>query len=360
MPVSPQGTPLPAEQSAPVKARPRVVIIGSGFGRCSRRRRCDVRRSTSRSSPRLITTCSSRCSTKWQPASCPKARSPQHKGCPQTSPQHRGGARRSHRHRCRRRTVTSVVGELEVRTRYDSLIVAAGAGQSYFGHPEFEEGAGLKSIDDALELRGRIFGSFEVAELLPRPGPGTLADLRGRRCRCHGCGTGRPDPRTVEACLEEQLSPNRPCCGQGDPARRWRRRTLSAFGDKQSTHARSTLERMGIEVRLGALVTDVDETGVRLKFADGREERIEARCKIWAAGVTASPLAAQLAERTGAETDRSGRVKCLPDLTLPGHPEISVVGDMVALNDYPGSRRWRCRGVSMRRDASNTNSRARK
>ena len=235
------------------------------------------------------------------------------------------------------RVVTSVVGELSVRTSYDSLIVAAGAGQSYFGHPEFEEFApGLKSIDDALELRGRIFGAFEVAELLPEPaerapwqtfvviGAGaTGVELAGqirelsRRALKHNYR--RIDPATAKVILLDG----------GDAV-------LSAFGPKQSAYAKSTLGDMGIEVRLGGFVTDVDEDGVAVKYSDGRVERIEAKCKVWAAGVAASPLAAQLADRTGAEVDRSGRVKCLPDLTLPGHPEISVVGDMVALNEYPG------------------------
>ncbi len=338
MPVSPQGTPLPAEQSASVNARPRVVIIGSGFGALFAAKAL-------RRAPVDVTIIAKTDHHLFQPLLYQVATGILSQG--EIAPSTRDVLKR-HRNTevvlgevtdidVDARTVTSVVGELEVRTRYDSLIVAAGAGQSYFGHPEFEEWApGLKSIDDALELRGRIFGSFEVAELLPEArdrapwqtfvvvgagatGVELAGQIRELSRRALKNNYRRIDPAAAKVILLDG----------GDAV-------LSAFGDKQSTYARSTLERMGIEVRLGALVTDVDETGVRLKFADGREERIEARCKIWAAGVTASPLAAQLAERTGAETDRSGRVKCLPDLTLPGHPEISVVGDMVALNDYPG------------------------
>ena len=93
---------------------------------------------------------------------------------------------------------------------------------------------------------------------------------------------------------------------------------------------------MGVEVHLGTVVTDVDATGVELRHADGSTERVESLTKVWAAGVQASPLAEQLAEQSGAETDRAGRVHVRPDLTLPGHPEVFVVGDMIALDNLPG------------------------
>ena len=93
---------------------------------------------------------------------------------------------------------------------------------------------------------------------------------------------------------------------------------------------------MGVDVRLGWMVTDVDPTGITVREHDGSSVRIEALTKVWAAGVQASPLGAQLAEQSGAEVDRAGRVKVLPDLTLPGHPEVFVVGDMIALDDLPG------------------------
>jgi NADH dehydrogenase len=93
---------------------------------------------------------------------------------------------------------------------------------------------------------------------------------------------------------------------------------------------------LGVEVRLDAFVDDVDATGITIKEKDGHHERIEAQTKIWAAGVAASPLGAQLAGKVGAEVDRAGRVKVLPDCTLPGHPEIFVVGDLMALDNMPG------------------------
>jgi NADH dehydrogenase len=93
---------------------------------------------------------------------------------------------------------------------------------------------------------------------------------------------------------------------------------------------------MGVDVELNAKVVGVDNTGVDIVDADGNERRIRCRCKVWAAGVSASPLGKQLAEQSGAEVDRAGRVKVNPDLTLPGHPEVFVVGDMMALNNLPG------------------------
>ncbi len=235
------------------------------------------------------------------------------------------------------RELHSRMGPIRTVTGYDYLIVATGAGPSYFGHPEFEEYApGLKTIDDALELRGRIYGAFEVAELqaaagLAEPwltfvvvgaGPtgvevaGQIRELAARSLRHN---FRRISPAKAKVVLIDG----------GDAV-------LSSFGPEQSAHTKAQLEKMGIDVRLGAFVDGMDADGVDVRYSDGRQERIEAKCKVWAAGVAASPLAAELARATGAEVDRSGRIKCQPDLTLPGHPEIFVVGDMVALNDYPG------------------------
>jgi NADH dehydrogenase len=111
---------------------------------------------------------------------------------------------------------------------------------------------------------------------------------------------------------------------------------LSTFGPKQSRKAGELLERMGIDVRLQGLVEAVDESGATVKYRDGRTEHIESHCVLWAAGVAASPLGQQLAEQSGVELDRAGRVKVRPDLTLPGYDEVFVVGDMIALDDLPG------------------------
>ena len=111
---------------------------------------------------------------------------------------------------------------------------------------------------------------------------------------------------------------------------------LPPFGEKLGAKAKSELEKLGVEVILGAMVTDVDERGIEMKFKDGRVERIEAVAKIWAAGVQASSLGQTLSEQTGAPLDRAGRIAVNPDLTLPGHPEVFVVGDMINLDHLPG------------------------
>lgn len=236
-----------------------------------------------------------------------------------------------------RREVESETSGLTTVTPYDSLIVAAGAQQSYFGHDEFAEFApGLKTIPDALDLRQRIYGSFEKAEVAKATEDvtpwmtfvvvgagatgvevaGQISELSRRALKRNFRRINPADARVILV--------------DGSDA------VLGAFGEKQSAYAKETLEDMGVEVRLGAMVTGVDADGIDLKFKDGSTERIASICKVWAAGVTASPLAASLAEQTGATLDRAGRIECLPDLTLPGHPEVFVIGDMVALNNYPG------------------------
>ncbi|GAA0565988.1 NAD(P)/FAD-dependent oxidoreductase [Paractinoplanes ferrugineus] len=218
----------------------------------------------------------------------------------------------------------------ERRVPYDSLIVAAGAQNSYFGNDGFAEHApSLKSIDDALEVRGRIFHAFEMAELADDPverrrwltfaivgaGPtgvelaGQIAELAQRALK----GQYRHLPETRVVLLDAVD------------------RVLPAFDHQLSEKASRTLAKLKIDVRLGTRVVDVDRTGVT--FAGG--ERLDAYTKIWAAGVMAPGLAGRLAEATGARTDRAGRIVVEPDLTVPGHPEIFVVGDMAAQN-LPG------------------------
>jgi len=220
---------------------------------------------------------------------------------------------------------------------YDSLIVATGASQSYFGHPEFAVHApGLKSIDDALDLRGRIFGAFELAELEEDPaararrltftvvGAGaTGVEMAGQIAElAHRALTGeyrRIDPRSARIVLVEG----------GDEV-------LPAFGAPLPERTLRKLGALGIEVKLGTMVTDVDAHSVTLKNPDGSTERIESMVKVWAAGVSASSFAAELAAATEAPTDKAGRIQVLPDLTVPGHPEIFVVGDVMTLDDLPG------------------------
>ena len=220
---------------------------------------------------------------------------------------------------------------------YDSLIVAAGVNQSYFGHDELARYApGMKTIDDALELRRRIFGAFEMAEVTTDPaekqkwltmvivgaGP-TGVELAGQirelAVRCLKGEFRTFDPAAVRVLLLD---------GGKEP--------LATFGDRLSGKAATELERLGVELRMGARVVGVDAFGVDVAGADGAKTRIDAHTTIWAAGVQASPLAAELATASGAELDRAGRVAVLPDLSLPGHPEVFVVGDMATLNKLPG------------------------
>jgi len=220
---------------------------------------------------------------------------------------------------------------------YDSLIVAAGVHQSYFGHDELARYApGMKTIDDAMELRRRIFGAFEMAAVEPDP------EERRRWLTTVIVGAG---PTGVE--LAGQVRELAVRCLKGeyrmfDPASMrvvvvdGGKEPLATFGDKLAGSARRELERVGVELRMNARVVGVDLNGVDVLENDGSTSRIDAHTTIWAAGVQASPLATMLAKASGASVDRAGRVEVLPDLSLPGHPEVFAIGDMAALNDLPG------------------------
>jgi NADH dehydrogenase len=230
-------------------------------------------------------------------------------------------------------TIPSVV---EREYPYDSLIVAAGAGQSYFGHDEYSLVApGMKTIDDAFELRRRVFGAFELAEssttesqrrfwltmVVVGAGP-TGVELAGQIRELAARSLARNfrsiDPASVRVVLAD---------GGPEP--------LATFGGRLSSRAATALEKMGVELLMDTRVVGVDALGVDIKGSAG-EDRIAAGTTIWAAGVQASPLARMLAEATGAETDRAGRVEVLPDLSLPGHREVFAVGDMASINHLPG------------------------
>jgi NADH:ubiquinone reductase (H+-translocating) len=227
------------------------------------------------------------------------------------------------------------LGTLEVP--YDSLIVAAGVNQSYFGHDEFSLYApGMKTVDDALELRRRIFGAFEMAELTPDPvekqrwltaavigaGP-TGVELAGQ-VRELACRSLRGEFRTFEPSSVRVVLLD----GGKEP--------LATFGDKLSDKAAKELEKLGIELRMGSRVVGVDRKGLDIVDSTGAASRLDAYIALWAAGVEASPLAKQLADACGLQVDRAGRIPVLPDCSLPGHPEVFAVGDMMALNNLPG------------------------
>ncbi|MBC7290776.1 MAG: NAD(P)/FAD-dependent oxidoreductase [Actinotalea sp.] len=336
------GTPSPARPSGSGTeggGRHHVVVVGSGFGGLF------TTRALARDPRVKVTMIASTGHHLFQPLLYQVATGILSEG--EVAPATRDVLRRQRNARVLLGTVTEVdLARREVvstspagttTTSYDSLVVAAGAGQSYFGNDHFARYApGMKSIDDALELRGRIFGAFELAELATDPdvrrrlltfvvvgaGPtgvemaGQIAELAHRALR----GNFRHiDPRESRIVLVD-----------GAPA------ILGAFSERLSRAAARQLERLGVEIQLGRLVTGVDAEGVDLRDTDGVTTRIETQTKVWAAGVAASPLGAQLAEQSGASTDRAGRVRVEPDCTLPGHPEVFVIGDMMALDDLPG------------------------
>jgi len=223
---------------------------------------------------------------------------------------------------------------------YDHLVVAAGATHSYFGRDDWAPYApGLKTLEDAFEIRRRILLAFEAAEKEPDPavraawltfvvvggGPtgvemaGQLAEIARHTLP----GEFRHiDPASARVLLLEGGS-----------------RVLQAMPPDLSQRAREQLEKLGVEVRLDSRVVAIDAATVEVQ-APGAQgslpvtQAINSRCVIWAAGVAASPLGRQLAQATGAGIDRAGRVAVEPDLSLPGHPEISVIGDLAAAKSF--------------------------
>jgi len=219
---------------------------------------------------------------------------------------------------------------------YDTLVVGGGSRYSYFGHDGWREHAAeVKSLESALVARSRLLTAFEAAESEPDPqrraswltfvvvgaGPtgvemaGQIAELARETLRREFRAV---EPRTARILIVEAAD-----------------RVLTSFPPSLSAKARRSLERLGVTVLTGHTVTGVDADGVTLD-GDGESERIVAHNVIWAAGVTASSLAGRLGELTGAEVDRAGRVTVEPDLTLPGHPEVIAVGDMVRVRGADG------------------------
>ncbi len=227
-------------------------------------------------------------------------------------------------------------GEHDRALSYDSLVVAGGSAYGYFGHDDWAAFAPeLKSLEGALALRSRILSAFEAAEAeldderrrswltfaVVGAGPtgvemaGQIAELARELRRSFR----RADTRDARVLLIEAAD-----------------RVLTSFPPGLSRRAERALERLGVTPRLDTSVVGIGPAAIELRHADGRLESVPTRTVVWAAGVTASPLAGLLAEASGAETDRAGRLLVEPDLTLPGHPEVFALGDMVAVRSSGG------------------------
>jgi NADH dehydrogenase len=232
-----------------------------------------------------------------------------------------------------------VVGEVAPGSiEYDTLIVSGGSEYSYFGHDEWREPAAeLKSLEGAITLRNRILGAFEAAELEHDParreawltfavvGAGPtgveMAGQIGEIAAGVHADFHEIDPKRAQILLIEAAD-----------------RVLGGFPPSLSTKAARSLEGLGVTVRTGAAVVDLDHDAVTVKPTDGEPERIPTKTVVWAAGVIASRLAGMLAAKAGQETDRAGRVEVLGNLTLPGHPEVMPIGDMVSIRQPDGSQ----------------------
>jgi NADH:ubiquinone reductase (H+-translocating) len=233
----------------------------------------------------------------------------------------------------------AIAGTAARRIPYDTLVVAGGSSYAYFGHDEWRTLAlEVKSLDSALQVRGRILQAFEAAELEEDPerrlgwltfvvvgaGPtgvemaGQIAEMARDTLPAEFRSS---DPRTGSVLLVEMAD-----------------RVLTGFAPSLSSRAADALQQLGVTLMLGHQMVDVHPDRVELQTTAGERAQIKTRTVVWAAGVTASPLAAALGQATGAEIDRAGRLLVEPDLTLPGHPEVFALGDMVQVRDPHGDR----------------------
>ena len=326
----------------PETQRPRIVIIGCGFGGIEAVRKLSK-------APVEITLIDRTNHHLFQPLLYQVATA----GLP--APAISGPIRHILRNEIQRGNLTVLLGEvidIDARARcvvldgqehvpYDTLIVATGATHSYFGHDEWAGYApGLKTLADAFEIRRRLLTAFERAEREGAQSPAreswlTFAVVGAGPTGVEMAGTmaeiayhtlpkefHRIDSRLARVVLIEGTA-----------------RVLGAFPEDLSTKAQEQLQTLGVEVLTGARVTHIDAQGLsyETKADDGTvtQHVLPARTVIWAAGVAASPLGRALANSTICTLDRAGRVVVEPDLSLPGHPEVYVVGDLAAAKSYP-------------------------
>jgi len=328
--------PGPAPDPPPPGARHRVLIVGGGFGgvKAARAlRRADVEVTlVDRTNHHL-----------FQPLLYQVATGVLSPG--QIAPALRGMFRRAPRTRVvlgevsgfdLQRRVVRLEAERELELGYDSLIVAAGATHSYFGNPQWASIApGVKTLDDAQRVRSRILGAFEMAEQSGDP------EERAAWLTFVVVGAG---PTGVELAGQLAILSRRVLVGDYraiDPATARivlldaADSVLASFAPTLRERAHRDLERLGVEVSLQTRAVAIDTHGIEVQ-SGGRRRRIASRTVLWAAGVQASPLAGELAQQCGVQVDRSGRIPVGEDLSLPGHPEVFVIGDMAAVEGVPG------------------------
>jgi NADH dehydrogenase len=221
---------------------------------------------------------------------------------------------------------------------YDVLIVAVGMRQSYFGQPHFAQWApGMKTLDDALSIRRRLFGAFEIAETLP-PGPEreawlTFAVAGGGPTGVELAGQIRDMATRALANEFHSINPEdaRVLLFDGGDC------VLKSFAPGLTQKAMAILQRLGVELHLGVHVTDVRREGITVTPKDGgAAQEYAARTVLWTAGVEAVPFARHVAEVLGVDSDHAGRIAVEPDLSVPGHPEVFVIGDLVGRDHLPG------------------------
>jgi NADH:ubiquinone reductase (H+-translocating) len=224
-----------------------------------------------------------------------------------------------------------------IEVPYDHLIVAVGVQQSYFGHDEFAQFApGMKTIADALTIRRRVYGAFEMAETANDP-------AEQRRWLTFGLVGAGPTGVELAGQIRElatktlsaeyrkvQPEDARVLLFDGGPA------PLATFGDKLSGKVTQELRTLGVEMHMDSIVTKVDPGGMLVRDKQGNESHYDAATVLWTAGVEAPAIAGAVARAAVAEQDRTGRIVVQDDLTIAGHPEVSVVGDAMSLRKLPG------------------------
>jgi NADH dehydrogenase len=227
---------------------------------------------------------------------------------------------------------------------FDHLILAAGATHSYFGHDKWSAFApGLKTLEDAFEIRRKVLFAFESAEKEADPEKRqnwlTLCVIGAGPTGVEMAGAFAEIARQTLVGEFRRINPHdaRILLIEGGP------RVLQAMPESLSQKALEQLRKLGVEVRLNAIVTGIDASGLQVRgpapagVMGTVDYRIASECVVWAAGVAASPLGQKLADRTGCQIDRAGRVVVGPDLSLPGYPHVNVIGDLAAaMSHSPG------------------------